>query len=597
MKTQPTIGPMATLRLYWQSALKFKKPMALVYGLMPVAQIAEETISPLLIASILNKLASGRFDELTSEKVLPIIGIIIAIELFSHFLWITIVRIFWRWQENVMRDLAERSSDHLSTMSYRFFSDRFAGSLVNQVSKFSGSFERLTDSMTWNVYKLVIGAVATCVVLLPKAPIVVAGIIGIATIYIPTVWYFRKKQVPFNKRWAQAETHRTGQLADYVSNIIAVKSFSNEKLEKKLIRKRFDEVFDRSMDTMHLNMNQELVSGVIQRSLNVFVIGFSIWLATTGRIEVGVIYLSLEYTRAILRRLWDLNSTFRNITRVFGDAHDMTEILQITPEVKDPVEPETPQITDGAIAFNQVTFRYEGDKSKTKTKTLFNNLALDIKPGEKIGLVGPSGGGKTTITKLLLRFMDIQDGSITIDGQDIAAISQQDLRSYIAYVSQEPILFHRSLYDNIRYGKLGATKHEVLAAARHAHADEFIDSLPEGYETLVGERGVKLSGGQRQRIAIARAMLKDAPILVLDEATSALDSESEVLIQDALWKLMESKTALVIAHRLSTIQKMDRIIVLDKGSIVEQGTHSELINQKGVYAKLWAHQSGGFLED
>ena len=226
-----------------------------------------------------------------------------------------------------------------------------------------------------------------------------------------------------------------------------------------------------------------------------------------------------------------------------------------------------------------------------------DNFHLDIKPGEKIGLVGPSGGGKTTITKLLLRFMDIQDGSITIDGQDIAAISQQDLRSYIAYVSQEPILFHRSLYDNIRYGKLGATKHEVLAAARHAHADEFIDSLPEGYETLVGERGVKLSGGQRQRIAIARAMLKDAPILVLDEATSALDSESEVLIQDALWKLMESKTALVIAHRLSTIQKMDRIIVLDKGSIVEQGTHTELINQKGVYAKLWAHQSGGFLED
>lgn len=595
MKTQNNVSPLATLRLYWQSAIKFKKSMVLIYGLMPVAQIAEETISPILIASILNKLVAGSFADLTTEKVLPIIGIIIVIEIFSHLLWIYIVRTFWRWQENVMRDLAVRSSDHLSTMSYRFFSDRFAGSLVNQVNKFFGSYERLTDAMTWNVYKLIIGTIATCVVLAPKAPIVVIGIIGIAAIYIPTVWYFRKRQVPFNKRWAQAETKRTGQLADSIGNIIAVKSFSNEELEKQLIRKRFDTVFDRSIDTMNINMNQEMVSGLIQRSLSVFVVGFSVWLATTKRIEVGVIYLSLEYTRSILRRLWDLNSTFRNVTRVFGDAHDMTEILRIKPEVEDTARPEQPQITSGHIRFNDVTFRY--DAHDTASKPLFSNLQLDIKPGEKIGLVGPSGGGKTTITKLLLRFMDIQNGAITIDGQDITSITQQDLRSYIAYVSQEPVLFHRSLYDNIRYGKLGATKEEVLTAAHHAHADEFIENLSEGYETLVGERGVKLSGGQRQRIAIARAMIKDAPILVLDEATSALDSESEVLIQDALWKLMESKTALVIAHRLSTIQKMDRIIVLDKGRIAEQGSHAELVKNKGVYAKLWAHQSGGFLED
>jgi ATP-binding cassette subfamily B protein len=228
---------------------------------------------------------------------------------------------------------------------------------------------------------------------------------------------------------------------------------------------------------------------------------------------------------------------------------------------------------------------------------LFEKLSLRIQSGEHIGLVGKSGGGKTTITKLLLRFLDIQNGSIKIDGQDIAQVTQESLRRKIAYVPQEPLLFHRSLAENISYGKPGADQKEIEKVARMAHAHEFIKDLAHGYDTLVGERGVKLSGGQRQRIAIARAMLKDAPILVLDEATSALDSESEVLIQDALWKLMEGRTAIVIAHRLSTIQKMDRIIVMDDGKIVEEGTHKELTAQKGVYASLWDHQTGGFIEE
>ena len=233
----------------------------------------------------------------------------------------------------------------------------------------------------------------------------------------------------------------------------------------------------------------------------------------------------------------------------------------------------------------------------TKQEALFRGFSLDVQPGERVGLVGPSGGGKTSITKLLLRYMDIQTGAITIDGQDIRSITRDDLHKAISYVPQEPLLFHRSLGENIAYGNPDASLATIKTSAIRAHADQFISNLPNGYNTLVAERGIKLSGGQRQRVAIARAMLKDSPILLLDEATSALDSESEKLIQDALWKLMEGRTAIVIAHRLSTIQRMDRIVVLNNGKIVEEGTHKQLIKQKGTYAGLWAHQSGGFLDE
>jgi ATP-binding cassette subfamily B protein len=253
-----------------------------------------------------------------------------------------------------------------------------------------------------------------------------------------------------------------------------------------------------------------------------------------------------------------------------------------------PVKPVTMSAPNGS----SVTFTHDENDA-----ALFENFSVDIKAGERIGLVGRSGSGKTTLTRLLLRFSDVDSGSITIDGQSITDISQIDLRSHIAYVQQEPMLFHRSLRANIAYGKPDASDEQILDAAKSANALEFIGKLPKGLDTIVGERGVKLSGGQRQRVAIARAILKDAPILVLDEATSALDSESEKLIQDALVTLMNGRTSIVIAHRLSTISKLDRIIVLDQGKIIEQGSHSELLAAEGRYARLWSHQSGGFIEE
>jgi ATP-binding cassette subfamily B protein len=409
------------------------------------------------------------------------------------------------------------------------------------------------------------------------------------------LFFIKRSELPGNAEWAAAETRRTGQLADAIGNVSVVKAFAHEDLEHKLMMEQINNTRNHSLSVMRRVLRNEYYSVPIHRLINLSAILISFYLVTKGVVGVGIIYLTLTYTLVILRRLWDLSNSFRTINRVFGDAYDMTDILEIGPEVEDPAKPETSRISEGQISFKNVAFAYKEDS--TDDMTLFEGLDLEIYPGEKVGLVGPSGGGKTTITKLLLRFMDIQSGDIKIDGQDIAALKQQELRKHISYVSQEPLMFHRSLADNIRYGRLDANDKEVQKAAKMAHAEEFIDSLPNGYATLVGERGTKLSGGQRQRVAIARAMLKDAPILVLDEATSALDSESEVLIQDALWKLMEGRTAIVIAHRLSTIQKMDRIIVLDKGEIVEQGTHKELIEAKGAYASLWAHQSGGFLED
>ena len=308
-------------------------------------------------------------------------------------------------------------------------------------------------------------------------------------------------------------------------------------------------------------------------------------------VSVAAVYLIITYTGSVARELWNMNSIMRNYNRIIGDAHEMVEILHTPTSLVDRSDKKL-HIDRGVIDFDTVTFTHDEGKGAT----LFHNFSLHITPGEKIGLVGSSGSGKTTLTKLLLRFADIDSGRIMIDEQNIAEVTQASLRSQIAYVPQEPLLFHRSVRENIAYGKANATDAEIEQAAKKAGAYDFIIKLQDGFDTLVGERGVKLSGGQRQRIAIARAILKDAPILVLDEATSALDSESEVLIQKSLKTLMKNRTSIVIAHRLSTIAKLDRIIVMHNGTIVEDGSHDQLIKRGGHYAKLWQHQSGGFID-
>jgi ATP-binding cassette subfamily B protein len=582
-----------TLKIYWSHTLRYKRDLWRTAIGVPVAQFADEFIGPLLTAKILTILAVSQRDntELAFGMFAPYVIGIIAAEIFQMFAWNYVVHGVWRFEEHTMRDLANTNFSHLMSMSQRFFNNRFGGSIVSQVNKFVTSYERLADIMIWNVYKLIIAFVLTVIILVRPAPMYVAVLTLLAIAYVFMVYRVKKGELPYNERWAKLETRRTGQLADSITNIAAVKSFAHEDLEAKLFARRVQDVDDQSLNTMRYVLSNEITTNAIQRLIKISALVVSVWLAINGKVEVGLVYLILTYTMSILMRLWELNNTFRNLNRIFGDARDMTEILGIEPEIKDPARPEKAKITRGRIVFKAVDFRHDDGGAN-----VFENLDLRIKPGEKIGLVGPSGSGKTTLTQLLLRLMDIQKGEISIDGQNISKIKQADLRDRIAYVPQEPMMFHRTIMENIRYGQLDASDEEVIAAAKMANAHEFIEQLSKGYQTLVGERGTKLSGGQRQRVAIARAMLKNAPILVLDEATSALDSESEVLIQDALWKLMKGRTTIVIAHRLSTIQKMDRILVLERGTIIEQGTHRELLHQQGVYAKLWSHQSGGFIE-
>jgi len=316
---------------------------------------------------------------------------------------------------------------------------------------------------------------------------------------------------------------------------------------------------------------------------------YAIRLWQNGVMTVGDIALIQAYLFRIFDQLWDMGKNIRTIYEAAADANEMTEILLTGHEVQDASRAANLEIKKGEIKFRNVYFAYH------EGMEILKDFNLTIKPGERVAFIGPSGGGKSTVVKLLFRFYDIQGGEILIDGKNIAAVTQDSLRANVALVPQEPILFHRSLIDNIRYARPGASDAEVIKAAKLAHAHEFISGFPEGYNTFVGERGVKLSGGERQRVAIARAILKNAPILVLDEATSSLDSESEMYIQDALKKLMKGRTTIVIAHRLSTIMQMDRIIVMENGKIMEQGSHHELLKvQQGVYQRLWNIQAGGF---
>ena len=584
-----------TLKLFWQHAWRYPAMVIGILSVTPITILAGSYLSPLITASVLNRLSTHSY---IPGKIWASFGndviIYTVLQITSGLIgWRIIDILMFRLEGNVERDMARRVFNHLMTMSPNFHANRFGGSLVSQTNKLLGSYVRLADTMVFQIIPLITALISAGVILGIKAPAYAVVLIVFSIIYIISAFFVTRRVRQRNAEHAAAESLQTGNLADAVTNVMAIKSFAGNQYENHRFRDTTDVTFGHLMRVMRAHNTQQLYFGSMANIILALSLFMAIVSAMVFHTDLAAVFLILSYTGSISRSLFEFsNSTLRNFNRSFGDAADMTAILQIQPEIVDTSKPETPHIHRGDIRFESVVFTHDG-----ADKPLFEGLDIHIKAGEKVGLVGHSGSGKTTFTRLLLRFSDIDKGRIAIDNQDISRLTQDDLRRHIAYVPQEPILFHRSLAENIGYGNPEASRREIEAIAEVAHAHEFITTLPDGYDTLVGERGVKLSGGQRQRVAIARAMLKNAPILVLDEATSSLDSESEALIQSALWKLMEGRTAIVVAHRLSTIQKMDRIVVLDDGKIVEQGTHRELLRANGPYAKLWARQSGGFIEE
>lgn len=579
---------------YWRHAWRYPSAVLGLVFAIPLTVLVNTILPALIVANVLSRLSQHDYQpHALWASFGPELVLYVILTLSGIFTWRLTDRFAWKLEMNVQRDMAEEVFDKLLSQTADFHANNFTGSLVSANSKLLGGYVRVSDTTVFQVYPMIMSIVYAVLVLLFKAPLFSGLLVVFSGLFVVLALAVSKPVRKASQSYAAAESRQTGYLADAITNSMAVKSFATSDYERQrfamattetqALLGKFATIHRRQMNALGVTNRTILSSALIVAVISVLYF----------KSNIGTVFLILSYTSTIVEQLFNFgNNSLRNYSRAVGDATDMVKIVNDTPAILDPAKPEKLRIRRGLVTFKDVGFTHDGADDP-----LFSKFNIRIKSGEKVGLVGHSGSGKTTFTRLLLRFSDIQDGEIAIDNQSISAITQDDLRSQLAYVPQEPLLFHRTISENIAYGQKNVDARAIIAVAKMAHADEFISTLPHGYDTLVGERGVKLSGGQRQRIAIARAMLKNAPVLLLDEATSALDSESEVLIQDALWKLMEGRTAIVIAHRLSTIQKMDRIVVMDDGKIVEQGSHKELIAQKGAYAKLWAHQSGGFIEE
>jgi ATP-binding cassette subfamily B protein len=563
------------------------KRSILIGLLSPLGIILMNIIAPLYIGKTLGALALPSGQPMRYLLVFAAAGALgLICNRVGHPLFVT-------YQALVARDLQDLGLTTLLRRSVGFHNNNIGGKLVSDAIDFPNAYQQLMNAITASALPLAITLLMGTAIIYTESWILGLMITTMTAAIIGLGVRDSIRMQPRRQARLAASKAVTAHLADTVTNIQTTKTFGREDYELAEHARLGNNLADiRVADwrLMSIRGNARLIILFVFQAAFVLV---TIWLVRRNPALLGMGIFAFTLTVTLSNRLFEVNLLIRNVEEALLQAAPMTNIILETPEILDRPDAEKLRVTGGHIVLQDVTFGYQDNDSN---QAVFSHLSLDIKPGEKVGLVGPSGGGKSTFTRLLLRFEDIADGQITIDGQNIAAVTQKSLRRAVAYVPQEPLLFHRSIAENIAYGQPQAGAAAVKKAAQLAHAHDFINELPKGYDTVVGERGVKLSGGQRQRVAIARAILKDAPLLILDEATSALDSESEVLIQDALWQLMKGRTAIVIAHRLSTIQKMDRIVVLEDGKITEEGTHKQLIKQNGTYARLWAHQSGGFLE-
>jgi len=574
------------LKYFWQVIRRFKVSFFAVV-VSTVVFSALDVYVPLQYLKLWDVLSVNDFTVVSVAR--SIIIVILILKLLSWALRRISGFSLSHFEAETMAGLREQAFSYMIGHPYSFFANNFGGSLTQKINKYARAFERLTDKMAADGLPLVIrsaGVVIAVYTLIPKY----AYILGIfCFVFLLTALIYIRYKIKYDVVAALADTKTTGVLSDAISNHSSIQLFTGHSYEENRTGKTIQKQRKATVFNWYLweglNAIQSFYSVVIE--FIVFWVAIGDW--KLALITLPFMVLLQTYLVRLVDSLWSFGGIVRTFYDGFADAQEMAIILNTPYEIVDKAVKVADNIK-GEVVFDKVTYVYKNNNTK-----VLDDFSLTIPPGQKIAIVGSSGAGKTTFVRLIMRLFDITSGKITIDGIDIGKISQQNLREQISFVPQDPVLFHRTLMENIRYGRRNATDLEVLKAASLAHCDEFIGSLPLGYETYVGERGIKLSGGERQRVAIARAIIKNAPILILDEATSSLDSHSEFLIQDALTKLIQGKTTIVIAHRLSTIRQMDRIIVLEKGKIIEDGVHEELLNKRnGLYKKLWDLQAGGF---
>ncbi|MBB72125.1 MAG: hypothetical protein CMF50_06985 [Legionellales bacterium] len=481
--------------------------------------------------------------------------------------------------------------DYTAKHSYRFFQQNFAGSIANKLLYLPRDIDALLRSLTDNFIPKTLSVLIGSALLMLVQPIFSVILLLWVIVFVGSTCYLARTSTKNSIAFAQSVNALDGKMIDSISNIITGKIFANLPHEHDRIRGVIEQTNHKYRVVQLFNLKLHTLQGLGVTVLVAAMLTALIYCRMHELVSVGDFVFVLSLSASIIMNVWNLGQDLVNFTKNSGKCQDALSLINIAHEIAESPDVKALVVTQGEITFNHVNFAYH------EGTPIFNDLSITITPGQKVGLVGFSGGGKSTFVKLILRLFDIQSGAITIDGQDIKDVYLDSLRHHIGYIPQEAELFHRTVFENIQYGRLSATKDEVITAAKQAHCHEFIEMLPEGYDALVGERGVKLSGGQRQRIAIARAMLKQAPILILDEATSALDSVTERYIQESLHDMMQGKTTIVIAHRLSTLLEMDRILLFKDGEIVEDGTLDELKRKGGLFSQLWDMQSGGYFPE
>lgn len=572
----------------WQTSKPHRLPM--MFSFLFVALGASmNTVVPYIYKIIVDgvaKIGNG----ISFETLVGGVVLFFGASLLQHAFWRLSGFSVMHWATGNRATARYSLTSYTIQHSHDYFANKFAGAISSKISNASNSIGGLIRITVWGLVNFIITITASLIVAYFANPFFALVLLGWIVFAALLNFVLAKKRVPLSLKAQEAETNLVGRTVDLLTNISASHEYAQQSYELDSLKTYIDKRRTTGRRNWAFAELTITLNGIIEIIFVTAAFLVAVYFAFEGRISPGDIVLLISLISLIQGRLDFINHDLVEMGDIWGQIKEgLNEIFQ-KHDIPDAPNAAALNKVAGKIDFKDMTFSYENTE-------VFKNFSLTIPAGQKVGLVGKSGAGKSTFVKLLLRHFDIQEGAIAVDEHNITDVTKDSLRKHIAIVPQEPLLFHRTIYENIAYGKEGATKEEVIEAARQAEAHDFIEKLPEGYESKVGERGIKLSGGQRQRIAIARAILKNAPILILDEATSALDSESEGLVQKALLKVMEGRTVIAVAHRLSTLRAMDRILVLEDGAISEDGSHEELIENGGTYAELWAHQAGGFLKE